>query len=241
MPVQRKVFRIEADALSRAPEPTAATSPQDARRHQEFMAELQALRALLEPRPGIERGAMDRARAQIAEAHAYKHELELIYAAVKSTCAAMNAFAADALSGQHTNRAGRELTAIVDSAEQAAQSILQAAEEIEQAAATLSGALKGGHDQQLARDIQDRVVRIFEACSFQDLTGQRAAKVMATLQLIEAHVVRLLQIWQDVERFTPVVLDAAGGSGPTDLYGPKLPGDEGHSSQDDIDALFRCA
>jgi chemotaxis protein CheZ len=240
MPVQRKVFRIEQDAQSRAPDGAAAVPSQDALR-QEFMAELQALRELLEPRARVERDAMERARAQIAEAHAYKHELELIYAAVKSTREEMDAFMAGARNAQHTARAGRELTAIVNGTEQATQSILQAAEDIDQAAATLCAARKGRHDQGLAQDIRERVVRIFEACNFQDLTGQRVAKVMATLRFVEDHVARLLEIWQHIERFSPVVPDERRTSVPAGLSGPKLPGDEGHSTQDDIDALFGCA
>jgi chemotaxis protein CheZ len=165
----------------------------------------------------------------------------LIYAAVKSTREEMDAFAACALSARYTERAGRELTAIVDGTEQATQSILQAAEEIDQAAGTLSAMLKGGHDQGLARDIQDRVVQIFEACNFQDLTGQRVAKVMATLRFVEDHAARLLAIWQDIERFKPIPLSEPPGGDQLYLNGPKLPGDPGHSTQDDIDQLFGCA
>ncbi len=241
MPVQRKVFRIEEDAPWRVSESVPVAPSQDVLRHKEFIAELQALRALLEPRARVERGAVERARAQIAEAQAYKHELDLIYAAVKSTREEMDAFAADTLSAQHTARAGRELTAIVDGTEHATQSILQAAEEIDQAAATLSAVLRGGHDQGLAHDIQDRVVQIFEACNFQDLTGQRVAKVMATLRFVEDHVARLIEIWQRIERFTPIVFDENHENQPKYLSGPKLPGDDGHSTQGDIDALFGCA
>jgi chemotaxis protein CheZ len=241
MPVQRKVFRIEEDAPSRVPDPGSAAQSSDLLRHQDVMAELQALRALIEPRTHVERDAVERARAQIAEAQAYKHELDLIYAAVKSTREEMDAFAAAALSARHTVRAGRELTAIVDGTEQATQSILQAAEDIDQIAGTLSAMLKGGHHQGLARDIQDRVVQIFEACNFQDLTGQRVAKVMATLRFVEDHVVRLIEIWQTIDRFAPIVLDEARESAGGSLRGPKLPGDEGHSTQEDIDLLFGCA
>jgi chemotaxis protein CheZ len=240
MPVQRKVFRIEQDARSRAPEPVAAAAAPDASPHQVLMAELQALRALIEPRTRAERDEMARARAQIAEAQALKQELDLIHAAVKSTREEMDAFAAHALAVQHTARAGRELTAIVDGTEQATQTILQAAEEIDQAAATLSAVLKGGHDQGLAQEIQDRVVQIFEACNFQDLTGQRVGKVMATLRFVEDHVARLIEIWQGIERFRPIVLDEPPKR-DAHLSGPKLPGDEGHSTQNDIDAMFGCA
>ena len=49
---------------------------------------------------------------------------------------------------------------------------------LDQAANTLSASIKSTHEQGLAHDIQDRVVQIFEACNFQDLTGQRISKVM---------------------------------------------------------------
>ena len=118
--------------------------------------------------------------------------------------------------------------------------ILQAAEAIDQAANTLTASVKGSHDQGLAHDIQDRVVQIFEACNFQDLTGQRVAHVMATLKFVEEHVARLLTIWQGIEQFKPVVFGEEAGSDRF-LNGPKLSGDRGHSTQDDIDGLFRCA
>jgi chemotaxis protein CheZ len=84
-------------------------------------------------------------------------------------------------------------------------------------------------------------VQIFEACNFQDLTGQRVAKVMATLRFVEDHVARLLEIWHTIERFTPVVLNEAPSRTGEHLSGPKLPDDEGHSTQDEIDLLFGCA
>jgi chemotaxis protein CheZ len=240
MPVQRKIFRIEEQARPRASANVPAEQADGGLRHREFMGELQSLRALIAPRAEISREALEQARSQIAEAQAYKQELDLIHAAVKSTREEMDAFAAHALAVQHTARAGRELTAIVDGTEQATQTILQAAEEIDQAAATLSAVLKGGHDQGLAQEIQDRVVQIFEACNFQDLTGQRVGKVMATLRFVEDHVARLIEIWQGIERFRPIVLDEPPKR-DAHLSGPKLPGDEGHSTQNDIDAMFGCA
>ena len=91
--------------------------------------------------------------------------------------------APSALRGDRIARAGRELQAIVAGTEQATQTILQAAEEIDRSRRHAGRALKSEHDQGLAHDIQDRVVQIFEACNFQDLTGQRVAKVVATLQV----------------------------------------------------------
>ncbi len=246
MAVQRKVFRIEERARPRAPEGAASNDAESALRHREFMTELQALRGLIEPRGHVgraapDRDALERARAQIAEAQAYKHELSLIYAAVERTKSEMIVLGADAERSEKTARASRELAAIVGGTERATQSILQAAEEIDQAANMLSATIKSEHDQGLAHDIQDRVVQIFEACNFQDLTGQRVAHVLAALKSVEERVARLLTIWHGIEQFAPVVLGTDNEGDRRFLNGPKLPDDRGHSSQDDIDAMFRCA
>ena len=71
----------------------------------------------------------------------------------------MSALGDEVPGGEQTARAHRELHAIVGGTEQATQSILQAAEAIDQAANTLTASVKGSHDQGLAHDIQDRVVQ----------------------------------------------------------------------------------
>ncbi|MEI8150071.1 MAG: protein phosphatase CheZ [Hyphomicrobiales bacterium] len=238
MPVQRKVFRIEESARSHAADTVSAAAAEDALRHHEFMAELVALRALIGPRNEADRSALERARAQIAEARAYKHELGLIYAAFERTRNEMSAFGIEAECGGRAARASRELEAIVSGTERATQSILQSAEEIDQAAATLAASVKGVHEQGLAHGIQERVVQIFEACNFQDLTGQRVGHVMTTLQFVEEHVGRLLATWHGIEQFQPVVLDKEADGDRGLLNGPKLPGDSDHSTQADIDGMF---
>jgi chemotaxis protein CheZ len=241
MPVQRKVFRIEERAHANARGIASADHAEAAQRHHEYIAEIKALRALIEPREAVNRETIERARAQIAEAQAYKHELDLIYAAVKRTRHEMSAADGGALGAPRMARADRELEAIVASTEQATQTVLQSAEDIDQVARTLSSMLKVGHEQRLAHDIQDRLVQIYEACHIQDLTGQRVAKVQETLAFLEGHVARLMQIWHGVETFEPVVLDEAGTDDKKFLNGPRLADDIGHSSQDEIDALFGCA
>jgi len=58
------------------------------------------------------------------------------------------------------------------------------------------------------------------------------------LAFLEEHVGRLMEIWLAVERFKPVVFDDAPAGDRKFLNGPKLAGDAGHSSQNDIDSLF---
>jgi chemotaxis protein CheZ len=237
MPVQRKVFRIEEDAEARLAESNA----EGALRHREFMAEIVALRDLIGPGTGGDRDALERARAQIAEAQAYKQELTLIYAAVERTRAELAALGPEKEHGDRIARAGCELAAIVGGTERATQLILQAAEQIDHDASMLAASVKGADEQGLAHDIRDRVVQIFEACNFQDLTGQRVDHVLKTLAFVDEHVARLMAIWHAVEQFTPVVRDQDADEDRRFLNGPKLPGDGGHSTQDDIDGMFRCA
>jgi chemotaxis protein CheZ len=84
------------------------------------------------------------------------------------------------------------------------------------------------------------VVKIFEACNFQDLTGQRITKVVATLKFIETHIVRMMEIWGGLDAFKDIEAEKiAERTGDAALLnGPKVDGEVGHASQDDIDSLF---
>ena len=84
-------------------------------------------------------------------------------------------------------------------------------------------------------------MQIFEACNFQDLTGQRVANVLATLKFVEEHVARLLTIWHGIEQFTPVALggqSATTGASSTARSWPAIPA---IPSQRDIDSMFRLS
>jgi len=129
------------------------------------------------------------------------------------------------LQAEQFTRMARELAAVLKDSEQATQKILAAAEDIDQAANNLSAALKDEIEQGLAQDIRDRVIAVFEACNFQDLTSQRVAKVMATLDRTEKEIRRVLAALQEADAAPPV-------------HGPRLDGDRGHVSQGEIDVMF---
>jgi chemotaxis protein CheZ len=85
------------------------------------------------------------------------------------------------------------------------------------------------------------VVRIFEASNFQDLAGQRISKVLTTLKFVEERIAHMMEIWGGIDAFkdyTDAAL-AARKHGSVLLNGPKLEGDSGHASQDDIDRIFQ--
>lgn len=66
---------------------------------------------------------------------------------------------------------------------------------IDNAATALSRITSPDQQKLLSEEIQERVVSIFEACNFQDLTGQRIKKVMTTMKFIENHITVMMDIW----------------------------------------------
>src|SRR5258707_15290454 len=106
-------------------------------------------------------------------------------------------------------------------------------------ASTLAARLKDEQDRALVADAQERVIKIFEACNFQDLTGQRITRVVGTLKFIETHILRMMEIWGGLDAFKDIEVEViAERQGDAALLnGPKVDGDVGHASQDDIDSL----
>jgi chemotaxis regulatin CheY-phosphate phosphatase CheZ len=84
-------------------------------------------------------------------------------------------------------RAGKELEAIVQATEEATGTIMDAAEEIMSSDNEDADAYK--------QTVDDACMRIFEACSFQDITGQRITKVVTTLTHIEERLTSLQVAW----------------------------------------------
>jgi chemotaxis protein CheZ len=144
----------------------------------------------------------------------------------------------DDINSEHLPAATDELTAIVGSTEQATHQIFEAVENIE--------ALTEKMEPEIAEQISAAVTSIFEACGFQDITGQRITKVVTALQQVESKVDALLHAFGDdipkdarpkdakKKETTPTGKPARPDEDL--LNGPQLP--ENAISQDDIDALF---
>lgn len=94
----------------------------------------------------------------------------------------IGALQADELKKNRIPAAGQELGAIVKATEGATNTIMECAETLMAADASDIAAYQAL--------VQEKMVVIFEACSFQDITGQRIAKVIETLQHIETRVTR---------------------------------------------------
>jgi len=130
-------------------------------------------------------------------------------------------------------RAAGELGAAVEGMEKAVETILQSAEVIDNCARALAGAHTNVHERKLAEDVQDHLTRIYEACNFQDLAGQRIGKVIDTLSTVDDRLA------------SPGINGAGHGVSVTPsepparlLNGPRLDGEAGSISQRDIDAMF---
>ena len=179
-------------------------------------------------------------RAQIEQCEKLKVELDLIYDAISRTKREIAVLHGKSFNGEEMARVNGELGAVVGGTEEATQQILEAAESIDQAATALTKVNSPDQQKLLSEEIQERVVSIFEACNFQDLTGQRIKKVMTTMKFIENHITVMMDIWGGVDAIkahAPPIVDTREGDDRL-LNGPKLDDDAGHASQDDIDALF---
>jgi chemotaxis protein CheZ len=235
MAVQRKIFRVELTNPMTAPKIAFERTPSTNLQQQEILTELKALRDLINSRsyPAPDSGVDD---VELSDLHRLKAETESIHQAIGRT---KQEIAALHVSGAGSERVARELDAVVEWTERATQQILTAAEDIDQSARTLSGLMQGEQEQALLNSIRDQVIRIFEACNFQDLSGQRISKVLATLKFVEHHVISMMDIWGGRETFDNIAPLAPEDDREAQLLnGPKLADDPGHVSQDDIDALF---
>ena len=228
MPVRRKVFRIEQTGPLAAAHEALSVGNVSASECREILAELRVLQEAAGRHPPAADSGRDAERAS-----ALCRNTETLAGQIRSEVAALNTL----IFGESApSRITRELGAVFDGAERATRSILDAAEEIDDAAKSLCASLQRDQERALAQDIQDSILRIFEACNFQDLGGQRIAKVLASLRAIEEHIAGMMQICSGS---TPTA--TATPSQPSrdvPLHGPRLDQDAGHLSQDEVDRMF---
>ncbi len=249
MSAQRKVFRIESlqRDIAGDEESFVNDNPGDdiaAARHREIM---EAIRNLgksgpVTSAPGAEeaKSILDEVKRDLGEAAKLKHELSEIYEIIDDTKKEIATLHTTGFKGAEMSRVTDELDAIVVGTEQATETILSAAEDIDQNASTLTAKLTEEADQGLADDIQAQVVKVFEACNFQDLTGQRITKVISAFRFIEERVGKMMDIWGGIESFDDIEvddLDQPTGDAAL-LHGPALETDDDLAEQGDIDALF---
>jgi chemotaxis protein CheZ len=131
------------------------------------------------------------------------------------------------ITGSQIPNATDELDAIVAHTAQATNDILDCCDVLEAVARRV-----GPED---AAALSAAITRIYEACSFQDITGQRISKVVNALKAIEARVEAAVA--NASGRAAPAPEPAAPRTQGQELAnGPQLPG--GATSQAEIDRLL---
>lgn len=236
----KRLFRVER--ANKEPEGTLSIVPDDSTqsRHDEIMEALAEVRDRIEPQEAISQKVIEACQRDLQEALKIKSELKEIHEAIARTKLEIATLHRGEHQGIEVGRMTNELDAIVGGTEEATESILQAAEQIDNNACDLVAALRKEANHNIALDIQDQVIKIFEACNFQDLTGQRITKVVKAFCFIEDRVQHMMEIWGGLESFQNLELDESCTRDADEalLNGPSLEEDEDIASQGDIDALF---
>jgi chemotaxis protein CheZ len=154
-------------------------------------------------------------------------ELRYLSAYIQRTRAEISALRPNDIKNDGIPTAGAELDAIVANTADATHRIMEAAELVMSADTSDPKAYQAF--------VCDKMLEIFEACSFQDITGQRVKKVVDTLRHIENRIDRFAKVMgvEDAE-----VQLSAEEQRKKDLLlnGPAINGPE--NKQDDIDAMF---
>lgn len=133
------------------------------------------------------------------------------------------------IAGKHIPSATDELDAVVAATEVATGAIMDGCD----ALAGLSGDLPAESQTK----VMDEVTKILEACSFQDITGQRITKVVRSLKTIDDKVSSLLKILEEKIPGLPAKEEEDSREGDARLLnGPQMP--DKAISQDDIDKLL---
>ncbi len=166
------------------------------------------------------------------------HELEVLALYIDNAKMEIASLRPDEIQQEHIPSATDELDAIVAHTEEATGTILDAAEKLEELAAS--------SDKKTAETITEAVTSIYEACNFQDITGQRITKVVKTLKHIEQKVDALISAFG--EQVNDGLEEKKKADGETKkkseersedevlMHGPQL--EENAQSQKEIDAIL---
>ena len=138
---------------------------------------------------------------------------------------------ANDMSENRIPEAGMELDAVVKATESATDQIMESAE-------TIMAAEPGDSDA-YQETVNGEVMKIFEACSFQDITGQRITKVVDTLNFIDDRLSRFATTFGVEDNEAELSDEEKAREERKEkqiLHGPQMDG--GGVAQDDIDAMF---
>lgn len=177
------------------------------------------------------------AEAPQSDAEALKHELVGLFHYIRRVRQEIAAIYRPANDDHQFDSMADQLDAIVGATEEATNTIMEAIENnIEILAKLREGITDPDHLACLDR-IAANGAGVFEACSFQDITGQRVSKVVKSVSYVEERINALIEIWgKDELDDVDVKPDREKTADEKLMHGPQLPGQG--ISQDEIDKLF---
>ena len=176
----------------------------------------------------ITKAQYDELSRQIVQLYEYMERIKSEIAAVKHPNAPVD----------HFNKAADQLDAIVQATEDATNTIMEATEATSNIVESLKEKIHLGETDNDFDKIIENSNKVFEACTFQDITGQRISKIVKTMNLLEGTLSSLVVIiGKDSIAALPVKEVVKEESGGVVMDGPALEGDQ-TVSQADIDALF---
>lgn len=144
--------------------------------------------------------------------------------------------------GDRFSTMAEQLDAIVAATENATDTILERMEEIDAIGEKLRAADDAKARAGLCDALNAKTMEAIEACTFQDITGQRVTKIVRSMKFVEDRVNAIMALWgkDEIERLSR---EAAKHQAPAEnsdealLNGPALDS-EAAISQDEIDKLF---
>lgn len=168
-----------------------------------------------------------------------KAEVEAIAARITLTKQEIAALKHPLAKDDKLHSASMELSAVVKATEEATTAIMQVAEHLDEITREVTSLVTDSYAISRLNEMSEQITKLYEACSFQDLTGQRITKVVKTIDYIEERVETMQVIWgkKDLEKLPiPEEDGIVKKDGDLELHGPQAAGQA--ISQDDIDKLF---
>lgn len=244
----KKVFSIERKRLGTQPRTMALGVPSNSQGTQ-GLATTQDLQKIMDFMVSLEKkiettstlSAADQKKydEHLAKINNIEGEVAEISGKIRATKAEIAALRHPLATDDKFDSATSELGAIVQQTESATENIMDAAERIEDATSELMTRKLDVSANAIVGEIIDEVTKVYEACNFQDLTGQRITKVVKVLNFIEERVDNMMSAW-DIKEFEtmPLPPEVVQKDGDLDLHGPAEASVDNNISQDEIDRLF---
>ena len=191
-----------------------------------------------EPQKSMAQALADGEEPSADEIHLLKTEVKALAHAIHQTKVEIAALRNPNSERDQIAIVSDELDAVVRATEDATNSILESAETIDNVAEQLRSSNDAFYSQ-LGEQLAEQSMNVYEACNFQDITGQRITKVVNAMKFVEERIQAMIKIWgeEDFKEIAPsTTLDRKDDPDAALLSGPQMDG-EG-ISQDEIDALF---